>query len=94
MQPRKHKVTSIEVTSGKVGMESEGWIRSKFVDGQDLASLVVTAARASDVRGGGATALGAHVELAGTPPLTTAAEALLHLGRFTFRDCHDGLKLG
>ena len=75
-------------------MKPERGIRSEIVDDEDLASLVVAAARASNVRGNGAAALGAHIELAGTPPLTTAAEALLHLGRFTFRDCHDGLKLG
>jgi hypothetical protein len=92
MQPEKNKVTSQEVTSDRF-KETEGdWV-SKFVDLEDLTALVITAARACDVRGSGTAALGAHVELPGTPLLACATEALFHLGGFAFWDCHSELRV-
>lgn len=64
----------------------------KLVDRNHLTALVVAAAWAGDVGRSGATALGAHIELARTPALTAATKALLHFRRFTFWDCHSELK--
>lgn len=67
---------------------------SELVDREHLATLVVAAARTGNVRRRSAAAFGAHVQLAGAPPLTGATEALFHLRRFSFRDCHDRAGFG
>jgi hypothetical protein len=55
---------------------------------QYLSSAVVTARRASNVRGDGASALGAFVEMRSTPPVRCFARAQSHLGCFAFWDSH------
>jgi hypothetical protein len=73
--------------------EIEGGRISEFVDFEDLTAFVITAAGTYDVRGGGTAALGAHIELPGTPFLACATEALFHLGGFAFWDCHSELRV-
>lgn len=73
------------------GIEKDSF--SEFVDFENLAAFIITAAGACDVRGGGTSALGAHVELPGTPFLACATEALFHFRRFAFWDCHSELRV-
>jgi hypothetical protein len=55
---------------------------------QYLSSAVVTARRASNVRGDGAPALGAFIEMRSMPAVCRFARAQSHLGRFAFWDSH------
>jgi len=53
-----------------------------------LSSAVVTARRASNVRGDGASALGTLVQMRSMPAICRFARAQSHLGCFAFWDSH------
>ena len=57
-------------------------------DAQDLATLVIAAGRAGGVRGDGAAALRALVQLRRLPAMRSLAGAQAHLRSFAFGDSH------
>jgi hypothetical protein len=90
---RRAKVTAHRVEGDLHRCETLRTLAAKCnlfaLERQDLPPAVVTARRAGDVRGNGASALGAFVQMRSMPAVRRFASAQSHFGRFAFWDSHD-----